>query len=178
MAYDRKHGPLHRQPRNVRAARTITIPTGVSPHVQLFFSEMKRQGRSYDALAEASGVTRAAQKAWRVRTYPSLTSIEAALGALGWSFVPVPAAEVLPPDLSTALAALAAKMQAEIPEVWTALMAVSLQQREGREKSAYRLAQIDAAHVSEATETAKVRRRTIRVRGLSEQPHTPVLPAP
>jgi hypothetical protein len=108
-------------------------------------------------MAEASGVTRASQKAWRKKNYPSLTSIEAALGALGWSFLPVPVVEILPPDVAGDLAAMAARMQTGLPEVWSAVIAAGLQQRDKREQAAIRLAKIDAARETKAIAMPKPR---------------------
>jgi hypothetical protein len=133
MQYDREHGPLFRQPHNPRA-RHLTIPEGIGPHVKLVFAEMRRQGRSYDAVEVASGVLRSTMKAWRKKNVPSLTSIEAVLNALGWRFTPTPVLETLPADVANDLTVLAERMNAEIPEVWAALIEISIQQRQAQER--------------------------------------------
>lgn len=131
MGYDREHGPLHKQPPN-RHARRLTIPDGVGPYVKLVFAEMRRQGRTYDAVEVASGVLRCTMKAWRKKNAPGLTSIEAVLNSLGWHFTPTPILDTLPAELADDLTALAGRMDAEIPEVWAALVEVSIDQRKRR----------------------------------------------
>jgi hypothetical protein len=121
MKYDRGHGPLHRQPRN-RRARSLTIPERVGPHARLVFAEMRRQGRTYDEVQESSGVLRATMKAWRKKNAPGLTSIEAVLNSLGWHFTPTPMLDTLPAGLANDLRALAERMDAEMPEVWAAMV--------------------------------------------------------
>lgn len=71
---------------------------------------MRRQGVTYDKLEEKSGVLRSTFKAWRTSNRPGLETIEAALGALGWSALPVPTnPSSLPDGLRADLEALAAK---------------------------------------------------------------------
>ncbi|CAO4164906.1 hypothetical protein IHEIED_00461 [Methylorubrum populi] len=101
-----KQHSYRRKPKPPRPTR-ITIPEGVSPHVKLVFAEMKRQNVKYDVVEDRSGVLRTTIKAWRHKNAPGLTSIEAVLGSLGWYFVPVPRAEVLPEDMRADLAAVA-----------------------------------------------------------------------
>jgi hypothetical protein len=60
---------------------------------------MQRQGVTYDELEFRSGVLRSTFKAWRTNNRPGLDTIEAALGSLGWSALPVPRAETLPAAL-------------------------------------------------------------------------------
>jgi len=101
-----KQHSYRRQPRKPRLTR-ITVPEGVSPHVKLVFAEMKRQNVKYDLVEERSGVLRTTVKAWRHKNAPGLTLIEAVLGSLGWDFVPVPRAEVLPEAMRADLAEVA-----------------------------------------------------------------------
>lgn len=159
MTYDREHGPLHKQPPN-RYARRLTIPDGVGPYVKIVFAEMRRQGRTYDAVEVASGVLRSTVKAWRKKNAPGLTSIEATINALGWSFVPVPVVEILPPEIVGDLAIIAAKMQARMPETWAALLDVALHQQNNRQLAAARLAEIDAERVE--IETERAARKAVR----------------
>ena len=77
----------------------ITIPALAGPHVRLVFAEMARQNVTYDEVEQGSGVLRSTLKAWRHKNAPGLTSIEAVLGFLGFDFVPVPRAKVLPKPL-------------------------------------------------------------------------------
>ena len=69
----------------------ITIPERCHPLAKIVFAEMQRQNVTYDELEWRSGVLRSTFKAWRTHNRPGLESIEAALGALGWSVLPVPA---------------------------------------------------------------------------------------
>jgi hypothetical protein len=97
---------VHHKPRR---PSHITVPERVSPHVKLVFTEMQRQCRTYDEVEEGSGVLRTTLKAWRHKNKPGLDSIEAVLGFLGWDFLPVPRAKVLPAALVEDVAAVAAK---------------------------------------------------------------------
>ncbi len=94
----------------------ISIPDNVSPHVKLVFAEMQRQGFTYDEMAWVSGVQRAALKAWRVKNYPSLNSLEAVFGALGYDFVPVPRADAIPQDVIAELKPIAERLKITLPD--------------------------------------------------------------
>lgn len=96
-----------RNPEPKRRRTSITIPDHVGPHVKLVFAEMRRQNITYDAAEEGSGVRRAALKAWRNKNKPSLDSIEAVLGFLGFDLVPVPRSKVLPREVVAALQPIA-----------------------------------------------------------------------
>jgi hypothetical protein len=85
----------------------ITIPERCHPLAKIIFAEMKRQGVSYDELEFRSGVLRTTFKAWRTNNAPGISTVEAALGSLGWSLVPVPRFEVLPAGVRAGLAKLA-----------------------------------------------------------------------
>ena len=82
----------------------ITIPARAHPLARLLFGEMKRQRVSYDELEHRSGVLRCTFKSWRVEKVPGLTSIEAALGSLGWRLTPTPDPATLSPGLREELA--------------------------------------------------------------------------
>jgi hypothetical protein len=156
--YSRADGPLHRQPPKINK-RLATTPERATAHVRLLFEELQRQGRVYDDLSEAAGVLRSSIKTWRNRSQPSLPSIEACLNALGWDLTPVPVIEILPPDIAADLAALAAKMQAGLPETFAALLTVALRQQENHERAAEQLAKIDAARTEVERERAERKRR-------------------
>jgi hypothetical protein len=110
--------------------RLVTMPDrGVSPHVKLVFAEMARLGFTYDAVEEGSGVRRPTVKQWRRKNRPSLESLEAVLGFLGWDFVPIPALETLSPELAGELTTLALKLQKSMPETVSALIDIGVEQK-------------------------------------------------
>jgi hypothetical protein len=77
----------------------ITVPEKANPLARLVFAEMKRQNVTYADLEWESGVLISTFKAWRTASRPGLASIEAALGALGWTLVPVPRLDRLSPAI-------------------------------------------------------------------------------
>lgn len=83
-------------PDEIRRPSRISVPPHAHPFVRLVFSEMKRQNVSYAELEFRSGVLGTTVKEWRVSKTPSLQSIQAALGALGWGVAPFPNLETLP----------------------------------------------------------------------------------
>lgn len=85
----------------------ITIPERCHPLAKVIFAEMKRQSVTYDELEHRSGVLRSTFKAWRTNNKPGLDTIEAALGSLGWSLLPVPRHAELPAGVRDGLGALA-----------------------------------------------------------------------
>jgi transcriptional regulator with XRE-family HTH domain len=89
------------------AKSRITIPERCHPLAKFVFAEMKRQGVTYDELEERAGVLRSTFKAWRTNNRPGLDTIEAALGVLGWSALPVPKAHAIPAELRDDLAQVA-----------------------------------------------------------------------
>ena len=107
-----------------RRTTKITVPDRVGPHVKLLFTEMRRQNITYDEVEIGSGVRRAALKAWRHKNRPNLDSIEAALGFLGWDFVPVPRAKVLPPEIVEELRDVAARLDSTVPATVQALVEI------------------------------------------------------
>jgi hypothetical protein len=73
------------------------MPDRAHPHARLVFEEMRRQGVTYGEIEHRSGILISTIKAWRNQTgAPGMASIEAALGALGWTLVPVPRPDTLP----------------------------------------------------------------------------------
>lgn len=99
-----------RDARPPRASK-ITVPERCDPRAKVVFAEMQRQGVTYDELEHRSGVLRSTFKAWRTNNKPGLDTIEAALGSLGWSLLPVPNTAQLPEDVRAGLADLAAKWE-------------------------------------------------------------------
>lgn len=97
--------------RDARPARPskITIPERCDPRAKVVFAEMQRQRVTYDELEHRSGVLRSTFKAWRTNNKPGLDTLEAALGALGWSLLPVPNVSELPADIRAKLDELAAE---------------------------------------------------------------------
>lgn len=114
-----RRGPA---PRPRRMA--VTIPERAGPHVKLVFAEMQRQGLTYDMVEDGSGVLRPTLKAWRYKNAPSLTNMEAVLGLLGWDFVPVPRAAVLPPEIERELRPLAERLGLTMPKAVQALVEI------------------------------------------------------
>lgn len=87
----------------------ITIPERCHPLAKFLFAEMRRQAVTYDELEHRSGVLRTTFKSYRTNNRPGLETMEAALGALGWSLLPVPRRETLPALLRADLEAIATK---------------------------------------------------------------------
>lgn len=120
--------PRHDKRRHFK--RLVTPAPLAHPHARLVFALMRQKGVRYDDLAERSGVTRASYKAWRRKNKPSLESLSAALGALGWSYIPVPSTESLPNDIASDLSSIADRLGAQMPEVFAMLLEVGAYQRE------------------------------------------------
>ncbi len=89
-----------------RRPSRITIPERCDPRAKVVFAEMRRQGVTYDELEHRAGVLRSTFKAWRTNNKPGLDTLDAALGALGWSLLPVPNPK-LSPQLCADLRAVA-----------------------------------------------------------------------
>jgi hypothetical protein len=121
--------PLTSRFREIITRRTVSMPERASPHVKLVFSEMSRLHITYDEVEEGSGVRRPTVKQWRRKNKPSLESLEAVLGFLGWAYVPVPALEILPPELAGELTTLALKLGASMPQTIAALIDISVEQK-------------------------------------------------
>lgn len=107
-----------------RRSTTVTIPDRVGPHVKLVFASMRRLNKTYDDVEFGSGIRRAALKAWRNKNRPSLESIEAVLGYLGFDFLPIPRAKVLPPEIVAELRPIAERLEKSMPETIAALTAI------------------------------------------------------
>jgi hypothetical protein len=93
-------------PNRPRPSR-ITVPRKANPLAKLVFSEMARQNVTYFELEMRSGILTSTFKAWRTDNAPGLASIQATLGALGWTLVPVPNIETLSDDVRAALEEIA-----------------------------------------------------------------------
>jgi hypothetical protein len=88
----------------------ITIPAHCDPRAKVVFAEMRRQAVTYDELEWRSGVLRSTFKAWRKNSAPGIHTVDAALGALGWSLLPVPTnPDAFPADLRADLESVAKK---------------------------------------------------------------------
>jgi|GEM_PF-1778903 len=85
-----------RKPERQPLPSKITVPRRCHPAAKIVFAEMRRQNVTYDELEYRSGVLKSTFKAWRTNNKPGLESIQAALGALGWEFLPMPRLENLP----------------------------------------------------------------------------------
>lgn len=114
----------HSRFREITTRRTVTMPERVSPHVKLVFAEMARLHITYDEVEEGSGVRRPTVKQWRRKNKPSLESLEAVLGFLGWDFVAVPRAKQLPPEVVAQLKPIAEKLGLTMPQTVTALIEI------------------------------------------------------
>lgn len=106
-----------RNPTAKRRFSTVTVPPHAGPHVRLVFSEMRRQCVTYDKLEERSGILRATIKAWRHKNSANLATLEAVLNTLGFHFLPVPHARVLPAGMVADLEAVAAKYGQELAPI-------------------------------------------------------------
>jgi hypothetical protein len=93
----------------------ITIPERAHPLAKAVFAELKRQNVTLLELEFRSGVLVGTAKAWRKNNRPGLETMEACLGALGWSLLPVPKASALPEGLRADLEAVAAKHCTSLP---------------------------------------------------------------
>lgn len=100
MGYKLRNKPINRKSK-------ITVPEHANPYARLVFSEMKRQCVTYAQLEWESGVQLTTLKEWRVHKNPSLTSLEAVLGALNWWFVPTPEEKNIPPHILEKIKAIA-----------------------------------------------------------------------
>lgn len=69
----RQHRPSH-----------YTIPKRAHPIVQFIYKQIIQQQTTLSELEEKSGVNRNTIHSWRHRCIPSITNIDAVLGALGY----------------------------------------------------------------------------------------------
>lgn len=93
----------------------ITVPERANPLAKLVFFEMGRQRVTYSELEHRANVLVSTFKAWRKEKNPGLTSIEAALGSLGWALVPVPCLDRVPAWVKDALEDINARWSTEEP---------------------------------------------------------------
>lgn len=103
----------------------ITVPKHAHPFAKLIFAEMNRQGVTYAELEHRSNVLTSTFKAWRTDNAPGLTTIEATLGALGWTLVPVPKLDTLPADFRERLDDLGGHFRSTEEAFGAALLAAS-----------------------------------------------------
>lgn len=74
----------------MRKFRTLRIPNGCDPLVRRMTKEQNAQRIGDHDLAERTGLSPSAFKAWRSRRSPAVQNITAALNALGYKLVPFP----------------------------------------------------------------------------------------
>ena len=92
---------------------------------------MKRQGITYSELSWRSGLLVSSLKAWRGSkdgprpNVPSLASLEAALGALGWGIAPYPKLETLPPEVLAKIEQIGEHFISDESVIATAMAAIS-----------------------------------------------------
>lgn len=94
---------MQNRPTPLKPSR-VTVPQRAHPAAKIVFAEMRRLGITYDELEFRSGVLKSTFKAWRTHNAPGLDTIQAALGSLGWEFLPVPRLEHLPEAVRALLA--------------------------------------------------------------------------
>jgi len=109
----------------VRRPSRVTVPERANPFAKLVFAEMRRQNVSYDELEMRSGVLASTYKAWRCENSPGLASIEATLGALGWTLVPTPRLDTLPEHVREALAEIGEHFRSDEEAFGAALQAAA-----------------------------------------------------
>ena len=114
-----------RRPEIVKRPTALTIPQHAGPHVRLLFAEMRRQRVTYEDLEWRSGVLKNTTKAWRHKNTPNLVNIEACLGVLGWSLLPVPAAQSLPPEIVEKLQPIADEFGETMPNTVAMLIEIA-----------------------------------------------------
>lgn len=104
---------------------SVSVPERAGPHVRLAFAEMARQGINYDTMEIRSGVIRATLKAWRYKNVPTLQNIEACLNVLGFDFIPIPRAEILPPEVVAELKPIAERLGLDMSKAIQALVEIA-----------------------------------------------------
>ncbi|HVJ78111.1 MAG TPA: hypothetical protein VM620_09770 [Hyphomicrobium sp.] len=87
----------------------ITIPEHAHPVAKFAFRQMSEQRISYREMEACSGVLTCTLKATRNENTPGLNTMDAVLGVLGFTLIPVPLPNRLPPALREDLEALADK---------------------------------------------------------------------
>lgn len=101
----------------------ITVPKHAHPLSKLTYTLMREQGVSYLELELRSGVLSSSFKAWRNCSTPSLASIEAVLGSLGWRLIPCPAVDSLPAELREKLEAIGQHFRSDDEALASAILA-------------------------------------------------------
>jgi hypothetical protein len=112
----------------------VTVPTKANPLAKLVFAEMRRQGVTYAELEHRSNVLISTFKAWRGQGSPGLMSIEAALGALGWTLVPVPRLDSLPPAIVDQLDLIGEHFRTDAETFGAALQAAAVWPKYAKEQ--------------------------------------------
>lgn len=110
--------PGHHSARQSR----VTVPKRCHPAAKIVFAEMRRQGVTYDELEHRSGVQKQTFKAWRTQNAPGLDTISAALGALGWEFLPCPPWDAMAPEVRNGIEKLATEYGLDEDALLTALL--------------------------------------------------------
>lgn len=96
-----------KEARSTTRVSKVTVPEKAHPLAKLVFTLMRDQAVTYDDLEWRSGVLRSTFKAWRTSNLPSVPTLDAALGVLGWNLTAAPKAETLEPALLADLADVA-----------------------------------------------------------------------
>lgn len=102
----------------------ITVPTHAHPLARLVFQLMREHNVTYHVLQDSSGVLAQTLKSYRVEKVPGLRSIEALLGAFGWSLVPVPPLFSLKPETLAAIEEISLDFQSDQQVIGAALAAI------------------------------------------------------
>jgi hypothetical protein len=93
----------------------VTVPERCDPRAKLVFAEMRRQGKTYADVEWEAGVLLSTLKSWRGHSAPGLLTLDACLGSLGWSLVPVARYERLPKAIQEGLDELSKQWAGEEP---------------------------------------------------------------
>lgn len=100
----------------------VTVPKRAHPAAKIVFAEMRRQNVTYDELEYRSGVLKSTFKAWRTHNSPGLETLQAALGSLGWEFLPCPPLDALAPIVRDEIASIATRHGLDEDAVLTTLL--------------------------------------------------------
>jgi len=110
---------------NSRKRSKITVPARAHPFAKFVFAEMHRQSVTYAELEYRSNVLTSTFKAWRTDNTPGLTTMEAALGALGWTLLPAPKIDTLSAEVRERVAELAEHFRSDEEAFGAALAAAA-----------------------------------------------------
>lgn len=109
-----------------RRPSRVSVPEKAHPFAKLVFARMRQSDVRYDELEARSGVLASTFKAWRGwANTPSLVAVEACLGALGYTLVPTPKPETLPPEIREALQGIAHYFSSEEEALGVAIAAAA-----------------------------------------------------